>query len=96
MGAKLSQPDFKKDLLSDKAVALVSEFALILYRRHGVLIDVDSNDVILLLFENAILYRDHRLRSIYLHIKTELCISISHSIASCGTVGCASKRAKYK
>jgi len=82
MGLKLSQDDFKKDMLSYKAAALLSEFALILYRQYGILIDVDSNDVIQRIFQNANCHRDRRLRSICLHIKTELCVNFVRSKAN--------------
>ncbi len=75
MEVKLSQNDFKISLLSNKAVALVSEFALILYRQQGILIDVNSSDVILRIFQNTAAYSDRRLRAICLHIKTELTMS---------------------
>lgn len=71
MGIRVSHDDFKIDVLSNRAVALVSEFALILYRRYGILIDVNSNDVILRVFQHSIACKDRRLISICLHIKTE-------------------------
>ncbi|MFT6045643.1 MAG: hypothetical protein ACI9WC_001344 [Arenicella sp.] len=81
MAITLSHDDFKVDVLSNRALALVSEFALILYLRNGTFIDVDSSDVLLRLFENATRCEDHRLRKISLHIKTELGISIVNSKA---------------
>lgn len=81
MGLRLSHQDFKLDVLSTEAVALVSEFALILYRRYGILIDVDSSDVVLRVFQYATRCEDRRLKTIFLHIKTEFCISMISSNA---------------
>ena len=74
------QNGFEISLLSNKAVALVSEFALILYRQQGILIDVSSKDVIIRIFENTASDSDHRLRSICLHIKTELGIGFINEV----------------
>ena len=74
MKIQLSRNDFKTEILSDKAIALVSEFALIMYRQYGVLIDVNSNDVILRLCNYARHRNNRRLQTISLHIKIELCI----------------------
>lgn len=76
MGMILSHEDFKIDVLSTKAMAMVSEFALILYRRHGILIDVNSKDALLRVCQYGTRYKDHQLRAICLHIKTELCINL--------------------
>lgn len=74
METQLSRSDFKIEVLSDKAIALVSEFALIMYHQYGVLIDVNSNDVILRLCSYARHRNNRRLQTISLHIKTELCM----------------------
>lgn len=79
MGIILSHDDFKIECLSNKAVALVSEFALILYRRYGIFIDVDASDIILRVFQNTAGCQDRRLRAICLHIKTELSIGFINS-----------------
>lgn len=79
MGIRLSQNDFRVEVLSTRAVALVSESALILYMKHGVLIDVNSNDVILKLFQNSMRCKDRRLNEICLHIKIELSLCIAKS-----------------
>ena len=86
MGINLSQDDFKIDVLSNRAVALVSEFALVLYRHNGVLIDVDSKDVVLRVFKNSVQCDDRPLRQIRLHIKAELCLSIIKSKLSTDVV----------
>jgi len=75
----LSREDFSADVLSYKATALLSEFALILYRQYGILIDVNSNDVLLRVFQNALRCKDRRLKAIYLHIKTEMCVHLVKS-----------------
>lgn len=80
MGIRLNQNDFKLENLSWKAAALTSEFALILYRRYGVLIDVDSSDAILRVMQNGMRYKDRRLRAIHLHIKTELHMKITNLV----------------
>lgn len=79
MGIRLSQNDFKVEVLSTRAVALVSESALILYMKYGVLIDVNSSDVILKLLKSSMRCEDRRLNEICLHIKTELSFCIAQS-----------------
>lgn len=82
MTRKLSQKDFKKESLSYKAIALVSEFALILYRKYGILIDVNSNDVVLRVLHNTRRCNDRRLAEICLHIKTEVSMNLSNMDAA--------------
>jgi len=77
----ISQDDFKTTTLSNKAMALISEFALIVYRQYGVLLDVNSNDIILRLCKTARDLNNRRLHTISLHIKTELCINFINSRA---------------
>ncbi|GGZ96155.1 hypothetical protein GCM10008090_00440 [Arenicella chitinivorans] len=76
MGTALHRADFKPTCLSCKTSALVSEFALILFRRTGRLINVYSDDAIYDVLEIGARCADRRLQCISLHLYTELCNKI--------------------
>ncbi|GGZ96920.1 hypothetical protein GCM10008090_01450 [Arenicella chitinivorans] len=59
--------------LSAKALALVSEFALILYRHSGVIINVDADDVLLRVAAQADATKTHlQLHEIYKRLRSEI------------------------
>jgi hypothetical protein len=83
MSFEFSYRDLKKDMLSDKALALLSEFALIWHRNTGELINLDSDEALLKVFRNSKRSNDRRSRSIYLHLRAELSTKIESSLAHC-------------
>jgi hypothetical protein len=83
MGFLFSHKDLKKDMLSGKALALLSEFALIWHAQAGELIDLDSDDVVLRVFENSKRSKDRRLRAIYLHLRAEFSNQLQRSLPDC-------------
>jgi len=58
--------------LSAKALALISEFALVLYRLNGTLINVDAHDVLTDVINNAKRCSDKNLRMIHRSLVTEI------------------------
>lgn len=65
--------DLDTKYLSAKALALVSEFALILYRHNGVIINVDADDVLLQVAASADETRKHlQLHEIYKRLRAEI------------------------
>jgi len=64
--------EIKANVLSAKTLALVSEFALILYRYNGTVIDVHAEDVLYRVLENASKVDLPRLNAISREIKSEL------------------------
>lgn len=83
MSAQISYKDLKKDMLSDKALGLLSEFALIWLTNTGELIDVNSDDAVMQVFQNAERSNNRRLRSIYLHLRAEFTNKIQSSVTHC-------------
>jgi hypothetical protein len=83
MITEISYKDLKRDMLSDKALALLSEFALIWRVNTGELIDVDSDDAVIRVLRKAKRSNDLRLRSIYLHLRAEFTNKIQSSLARC-------------
>lgn len=77
---EISHKDLKTTMLSYKALALLSEFALIWYAKTGELIDVDSDDALTQVFRNANRSNNRRLQSIYLHLRTELSMKLEYSL----------------
>ena len=73
----MSLNELSTDGLSAKALALISEFALIVYREEGTVIDVHADDVLLKVFSIGCKSRNLRLRSIYLHLRTESATNIA-------------------
>ncbi len=72
MKTTISVLEIKPDILSAKTLALVSEFALVLYRKNGTIIDVHSEDVIFRVFDNAYKVTDPRLQEICNEVRAEL------------------------
>ena len=60
--------------ISAKALALVSEFALVLYRLNRTIINVDADDVLIRVSEHAQLMNSHddRLHGVYKRLRLEL------------------------
>lgn len=83
MSIEFSYKDLKKDMLSYKALALLSEFALIWRANTGELIDLDSDDAVIQVFRNAKRSNHRRLRSIYLHLRAEFSNIIESSLTPC-------------
>ena len=77
METTISLNELTTDGLSAKALAMISEFALILYRQEGTIIDVHSDNVLVEVFTIGRKSRNIRLRSIYLHLRTELATNIA-------------------
>ena len=83
MSTQISYRDLKKDMLSDKALGLMSEFALIWCANTGELIDVHSDEAVIQVLRNAKRSNDRRLRSIYLHLRAEFTDKIQSSVTRC-------------
>jgi hypothetical protein len=83
MITEISYKDLKRDMLSDKALGLLSEFALIWRINTGELIDIDSDDAVIAVLRKAKRSNDRRLRSIYLHIRAEFTNKIQSSVTRC-------------
>jgi hypothetical protein len=83
MNTDISYKYLKKDMLSYKALGLLSEFALIWRTKTGELIDVDSDDAVIRVLRNAKRSNDRRLRSIYLHLRAEFTNKIQSSVIGC-------------
>lgn len=65
--------DLDTKYLSAKALALVSEFALILYRHNGVIINVDAEDVLRQVAAQADATKTHlQLHEIYKRLRAEI------------------------
>lgn len=86
MITEISYKDLKKDMLSDKALELLSEFALIWRAKTGELIDVNSDDVVIHVLRSAKRTNNRRLRSIYLHLRAELTSKIQSSVTRCDAI----------
>jgi len=78
----MSNYRLKVDQLSPKGLALVSEFALVLYRLNGTIINVDSQDVISQIIANARASSDQRLLSVYGDLKREVQNNLLSSVSS--------------
>jgi len=83
MSIELSYRDLKKEMLSQKALALLSEFALIWRATTGELINLDSDDAVYRVFQKAMRSNHRRLRTIYLHLRAEFSCWIERSLANC-------------
>ncbi|RBP51084.1 hypothetical protein [Arenicella xantha] len=83
MGIEFSYRDLKKDMLSHKALALLSEFALIWHANTGELIDLELDDAVIQVLRNSKRSKDRRLRSIYLHLRAEFSNKIESSLTEC-------------
>lgn len=83
MSTEISYKDLKKDMLSDTALGLLSEFVSTWHSNTGELIDMDSDDVVIRVFLNAQRSTDRRLRSIYLHLRAEFTNIIESRVTQC-------------
>lgn len=83
MSTDISYKDLNKDMLSDKALALLSEFALIWRANTGELIDMNADDAVIQVFRNARKSKDRRLRAISLHLRVEFTNKIKSSVTRC-------------
>ena len=83
MSIEISYKDLKKEMLSDKALELLSEFVVIWSAKTGELIDVDADDAVIRVLRNAKRSNNRRLRSIYLHLRAELTNKIESSVTRC-------------
>jgi hypothetical protein len=83
MGFIFSHKDLKTDMLSCKALALLSEFALIWYVISGELINLDSEDVVISIFQKAKQSNNRRLLIIYLHLRAEFSNELTHLLPDC-------------
>ncbi len=54
---------------------MLSELALRLHHKYGISIDLDSDDVVMQAMINSRGIKDRRLKSICLHMKTEICMN---------------------
>lgn len=84
MSTEISYRDLKKDMLSDKALGLLSEFVSTWHANTGELIDEDSDDAVIRVLQKAKQSNDRRLRSIYLHLRVEFTNKIESSVTKCG------------
>ena len=83
MSTEISYKDLNKDMLSDKALGLLSEFALIWSRKTGEHIDTDSDDAMIRVFQTARRSKDRRLRTISIHLRAEFTNKIESSVTRC-------------
>jgi len=83
MSIELSYRDLKKDILSQKALTLLSEFAVIWRETTGELINLDKEDAVFRVFRTAMQSNHRRLRTIYLHLRAEFSCWIERSLAHC-------------
>lgn len=83
MSIEISFKDLKIDMLSEKALGLLSEFVSTWRTNTGELIDVDSEDAVLQVLRNAKRSDDRRLRSIYIHLRAEFTNKIENFITPC-------------
>ena len=83
MITEISYRDLNKNMLSDKALGLLSEFVLIWKVKTGELIDIDSDDAVIRVMRNAKRTNNRRLRSIYLHLRAEFTNKIQSSVTRC-------------
>jgi len=86
MSTELSYKDLKKEMLSDKALELLSEFVLIWQVNTGEVIDVNSDDVVIRVLRSAKHSDNRRLRSIYLHLRAEFTNKIQSSLTRCDSI----------
>ena len=86
MSTEISYKDLKKDMLSEKALGLLSEFALIWHKDTGELIDIESDDAVIQVLRNAKRSNSRRLRSIYLHLRAEFTNKIQMSVTRCDSI----------
>jgi hypothetical protein len=83
MSREISYKDLKKDMLSDKALGLFSEFVSTWRRNTGEQIDENSDDAILKVLRNAKRSGDRRMHAIYLHLRAEFTNKIESSVTEC-------------
>ncbi len=72
MNSNISVLEIRRDVLSPRALALLSEFALILYRLNGTVIEVSSRNALRQVFNNAEKVSEPRLREICVALRAEL------------------------
>lgn len=83
MSIDISYKDLNKDMLSEKAQLLLSEFISTWQTKTGELIDLNSDDVVIQVLQSAKLSKSRRLRSIYLHLRAEVTNKILTSLTPC-------------
>lgn len=86
MSFEISYKDLKKEMLSPKALELLSEFVSAWFTKTGELIDVDSDDVVIQVLQKGKHCEDRRLRAIYLHIRVESTNMIENSTRACDAI----------
>ena len=86
MSIEISYKDLKKDMLSDKALALLSEFVLIWRKSTGEYIDVNSENAVIHVLRCAKRTNNRRLRTIYLHLRAEFTNKIESSVTPCDSM----------
>ena len=74
--------DLSNTVLSLRASALVSEFALTLYRETGIYIDVDSDDILSDVVMHAKKNNSNALKTVYQQLRAELGYSILDSVSN--------------
>jgi len=82
LGVVLDIGDLNAKYLSAKGLALVSEFALFLYRLDGTVINVDSKDVLQRIDYHAVKTDDPHLRKVYISLRVEIRRNILTSVPS--------------
>jgi len=86
MSNQISYKDLKKDMLSDKALELLSEFISIWHVNTGEFIDMNADDAVIRVLRNARRSDNRRLRSIYLHLRAEFTNKIESSVTRCDSM----------
>jgi len=72
----------KSFVLSPKILSLVSEFALTLYRYNQILIDIESDDILSIMYVQAKTTQNRQLILIYLHIRAELSNNLEKNLCN--------------
>lgn len=86
MSTELSYKDLKKDMLSDEALAMLSEFVSIWYTNTGELIDLDADDAVIRVLRKTKRCKSRRFRSTYLHLRAEFTNIIENSVTRCDAI----------
>ncbi len=83
MSSQISYKDLTIDMLSDKALELMFEFVAIWRTNTGELIDLESEDAVMMVLQNAKKSDSRRVRTIYLHLRAEFTNKIEASVTRC-------------
>ena len=83
MSTQISYKDLTISMLSDKAVELMFEFVAIWRTNTGEMIDLEADDAVMKVLQNAKKSNNRRVRTIYLHLRAEFTNKIEASVTRC-------------